>query len=448
VNVSRAYAVLAGRRDAEFPIVGNARRPFGLSPEILLGRFALLALFVAIPVLNPPLARAGDERLYLGTVIALAAVACTIPSLLRGGYGWVLVAFGFAGAYVVEAGLLRGDLALGVVGNTYRPLHAMFVFCACVVLLRRADRDLWSRLFLVGGLIGCSLAVVHAFVPAVDPFGPSRPDDLPFDPLFIESPREEGAFVYPGNLGPYGAYLAVVAVVLIERARMPLVSANLYTAAFVAGIAAIAVSGSRSAIIGLVAALAVLVVRSKHLRVQIAVAVAGLAAAVVGVAWIAGRLGELFESRIGGVDYSLELRFDSWADAWDVFLENPLFGGGVFPNTIDSTFFYLIAVGGLVGLALVLAMYWTTLVRPLRRGDWTPLPVLVAALGISVFQDALGTPLVTWALGAGAFLVASPAALYEARARRGSEAPAETVARERAAGGPAKRRSRREAPVA
>lgn len=448
MTFSRAYALLTGRDGAEFPAIGSATRPFGLSPEIVVGRVALIVLFVVIPVLNPPLARAGDERLYLGTVIALAAAACAIPRLFHGGYGWVLVAFALAGAYVVEAGLLRGDLELGVVGNTYRPLHAMLVFCACAVLLRRADLDLWPRLFLLGGLVGCTLAVVHSLLPAVDPFGPSRPDDLPFDPLFIESPREEGAFVYPGNLGPYGAYLAVVAVVLIQRNHLRLASVNLYTAAFVAGAGAIAVSGSRSAVIGLVAALAVLAARSRRLRVPIALAVFALAAAVVVVAWIAGRLRELFESRIAGVDSSLELRFDSWADAWDVFLENPLFGGGVFPNTIDSTFFYLIAVGGLVGLALVVAMYWMTLARPLRRGDWTPLPVLVTALGISVFQDALGTPLVTWALGAGAFLVATPAALYDVRARRGAEAVTERVAPEPPANATGRRRSRREAPVA
>ena len=64
-----------------------------------------------------------------------------LPSLLSGRFDWILVGLLFGGVYVLEAGLLRDDLSLGVLGNVYRPLHAVLAFAACAVFLGAAARD-------------------------------------------------------------------------------------------------------------------------------------------------------------------------------------------------------------------------------------------------------------------------------------------------------------------
>jgi O-antigen ligase len=408
-----AYAFLAGHSDARRPSFGSRRRPFGVAPDVALGRLALAVLFVAVPLFNPPLWEPGQERVYLGLPLALLAVVCSIRPVLERRYGWVLLGWALAAVYAFEAGLLRGDLSPGIVGNVYRPISAVVVFCACAVLLRDADRELWIRLFLLGGLVGCGLAVLHAMVPAIDPFGPSRPN---IDSLYIEHRREEGAFSYPGNLGPYAAYVAIVGLVAMERLRVRPLWPGLYTVSAAAGALAIAVSGSRAAGLALLIGVVVIGVRSPRLRVPL-VGGAFVCVLAVLVLWAAGPgpVGEIVESRVDQAEGSVDIRVQSWKDSLETFRDDPLFGGGIRPDTIDGTVFYLIAVSGLVGLALVAAMYWVTLLRPFRGRDWTGLPLILGALAISIPQDVLGTPLTTWALAAGVFLLAEPKALYGER---------------------------------
>jgi O-antigen ligase/polysaccharide polymerase Wzy-like membrane protein len=376
----------------------------------------LLVLFVVIPVFNPELLKSLDERLYLGTVVVLAAGVLMLPSLRR--FSWIVFALVFAALYVAETGLLHRDFRLGIIGNAYRPAHAVLTFSVCAVFLAGADRDRWIKLFLLGGFVGCSLAAVHAAFPAIDPFSPSRPRDIGFASYFLKTRREEGAFVYPGNLGPYGAYVAIVALVMIERRRLRLLSINGYSAAFVAGLLAIAVSGSRGAATGLVFGIAVVLWRSPFLRRPVLiVGTAGLVVAVL-VLWQVGKLDEIFTSRLALSGLSLHQRFASWGTAWHAFEKNPLIGGGVIPNTIDSTYLYYLGVGGLLGVLIVAAMYWLTLLRPLRNGDRGSLPIIVAVAAIGVTQEALGTPLTSWAVGAAVYLLARPATVYGTSVRQ------------------------------
>jgi O-antigen ligase len=390
------------------------RRPLD-APRIFFGRALLLVLFVVVPVFNPEIVKSLDERLYVGTVVVVAAAVLMLPSLLSRRFDWIVLTLVCAVLYVAETGVVHGDFRLGIIGNAYRPVHAVLVFSVCAVFLAGADRDSWVKLFLLGGFVGCSLAVVHAVFPAVDPFAPSRPGDLGFSSYFLETRREEGAFVYPGNLGPYGAYVALVALVMIERRRLRLLSLNGYSAAFAAGLLAIAVSGSRGALAGLVAGTAVVVWRTALLRrAVLAVCAIGIALGAF-VLWQIGKLDEIFTSRIALADLSVHQRFDSWDKAWRAFEHNPLIGGGVIPNTIDSTYLYYIGVGGLIGIVIVGAMYWLTLLRPLRHGDRAGLPILVAVAVIGITQEALGTPLTSWAVGAAVYLLASPASVYQDR---------------------------------
>jgi hypothetical protein len=383
----------------------------------------LLVLFVVIPVFNPEILKSLDERLYVGTVVVLVAAVLMLPSLLSRRFDWIVFALIWAALYVAETGALHGDFRLGVIGNAYRPLHAVLTFSVCAIFLAGADRDRWIKLFLLGGVVGCSLAAIHAAFPAIDPFSPSRPRDIGFASYFLETRREEGAFVYPGNLGPYGAYVAIVALVMIERRRLRLLSINGYSAAFVAGLLAIAVSGSRGAATGLVFGLAVVLWRTPFLRRP--VLIAGAAGLVVGVLvlWQVGKLDEIFTSRFTLAGLSLHQRFASWGTAWHAFEKNPLIGGGVIPNTIDSTFFYYLGVGGLLGILIVASMYWLTLLRPLRNGDRGSLPIIVAVAVIGITQEALGTPLTSWAVGAATYLLARPVTVYGTSLAEQVEAP-------------------------
>jgi hypothetical protein len=382
------------------------------SPRIVFGRLLILVLFVVIPVFNPEILKSLDERLYAGTVVVLVAAVLMLPSLLSRRFDWVLLALLCAAFYAAETGVLHGDFRLGIIGNVYRPVHAVLTFSVCAIFLAGADRDRWIKLFLLGGFLGCSLATVHAAFPAIDPFSPSRPRDLGFGSYFLETRREEGAFVYPGNLGPYGAYVAIVALVMIERRRLRLLSINGYSAAFVAGLLAIAVSGSRGAATGLVVGIAVVLWRTPFLRRP--VLIAGAAGLVVGVLvlWQVGKLDEIFTSRFALAGLSLHQRFTSWGTGWHAFEKNPLIGGGIIPNTIDSTFFYYLGVGGLLGILILAAMYGLTLLRPLRNGDRGSLPIIVAVAAIGITQEALGTPLTSWAVGAAIYLLARPVTVY------------------------------------
>ncbi len=405
-----AYALLAGSDGARLPAFGSWTRPFGVALDVAIGRLALLLLFLLVPLFNPPLWEPGEERVYLGLPLGLiAALACTRLVFERG-YRWILGALALAIAYAFEAGILRGDLEPGILGNVYRPLSAVVVFCACVVLLRDADRALWIRLFLLGGIVGCGLAVLHAMFPAIDPFGPSRPNA---DQVFISVRREEGAFSYPGNLGPYAAYISIVALVTLERLRIrPLWPPSVYSVAAIVGALAIAVSGSRAGALGLFIGVVTIGVRSARMRIPLVVGGAVTVALAALVLVQAGVSGEIVDSRVNRTDASVEVRYTSWDKALEGFRDNPVFGGGVFADTTDGTVFYLLGVGGIVGLLLVAGMYWLTLLRPVRGGDWTGLPILLAAFAIAWPQDVLGTPLHTWALAAGVFLLAQPKALY------------------------------------
>ncbi len=383
--------------------------PFGVPPDVALGRLALAVMFVAIPIFNPPLYEPGEERVYLGLPIALLAVLCSVRPVIQGRYGWVLLGWGLAAVYSLEAGLLRGDLSPGIVGNVYRPISAVVVFCACAVLLRDADRQLWIRLFLLGGLVGCGLAVIHAMFPSIDPFGPSRPN---IDALYFGYRREEGAFSYPGNLGPYAAFVAIVGLVTMERLRIRPLWPSLYTVSAVIAALAIAVSGSRAAALAILVGTVVIGVRSARLRIPLVIGSVFVIVLAFLVLLAAAPVDDLVESRVGQTEGSVNVRYEGWKDTLDILRDNPLFGAGVHADTVDGTVFYLLGVSGIVGLLIVAAMYWVTVLRPFRARDWTGLPLLLAAVGIAILQDVLGTPLNTWALAAGVFLLAAPKALY------------------------------------
>ena len=63
---------------------------------------------------------------------------------------------------------------------------------------------------------------------------------------------------------------------------------------------------------------------------------------------------------------SFDVRYESWKDALLTFATTRSSAEEIRPDTLDGTVFYLLGVGGLVGLAIVAAMLWVTLLRPYR----------------------------------------------------------------------------------
>ena len=381
----------------------------GIDVARQIGTAALFALLVMIPILNPAVYRPGYERVYLGMVLVLVAALCGLLQVRSPRFDWVIVGLALAILYVLEVAVLRGVRGLGLLANAYRPLQPAVVFSSCALLLRRGSFRTSQRLFLWGGLMGSILALANTLAPHFDPFAWSRPTDIPIQVSYFigHLRRQSGAFVYPNNFGTYCAYLAIVALVLIERGDARLSSLNLHTAAMVSGTLGVVVSGSRSAALGLLLGVSVVLVRAPGLRRTLLLggAVGGIALTII--AAMAGVLGRVVTSRFVLAGDSLSLRLDAWRPAWRAFAKSPLSGAGVIPYTVDSTFFYLLYVGGIFGLVLMTAIHLTTTFRPLVMRFWSPLPLLAAVAGASVFEDSLGQPLANWAIGVGFFLLSA-----------------------------------------
>jgi hypothetical protein len=404
-----ANAAASGRRWLRSDSRGAALLTRGTDLARQIGTAALFALLLVIPSFNPAVYRPGYERVYLGMVLVLVAALCGLLQVRSPRFDWVIVGLVLAILYVLEVAVLRGVRGVGLLANAYRPLQPAVVFSSCALLLRRGNFRTAQRLFLWGGLIGSILALANTLVPHFDPFALSRPTDLPIQVSYFigHLRRQSGAFVYPNNFGTYCAYLAIVALVLIERGDARLASLNLHTAAMVSGTLGVVVSGSRSAALGLLLGVGVVIVRTPGLRRTLLLggAIGGIALTIV--AAIAGVLDRVVTSRFVLAGDSLSLRLDAWRPAWHAFTKSPLSGAGVIPYTIDSTFFYLLYVGGLFGLLLMAAIHLTTTFRPLVMRYWSPLPLLAAVAGASVFEDSLGQPLANWAIGAGFFLLSA-----------------------------------------
>jgi hypothetical protein len=370
-----------------------------------IGRIALLLLFLLSPSFNPPLYQAGDERLYFAMALLLIAAATAIPQASRA--WWVRSAAVLATLYVVEVGLGRGDYRLGLLGNAYRPIQPVVAYVACCFVIGDSRRDRYLNYFLMGGLVGTSLGILHTLVPAFDPFALSRPNLGWISQYGGVLKREAGAFAYPNNFGMYSAYVAIIGLSALARGREQIRN-SLAFAASLTGLLAVLVSGSRSALLGLSVAALLVLWRSPRLRVPvIALSAVTLCVFLVSLA-LTGFSGVVLRDRIGGISGSLSIRTKAWHQSWDVFVRSPVFGGGLVSNTIDSTFFYLLEVGGALAIALIVALYWTSILRPLRqRRDGTG-AILALALASSLLQDSFGQPLVNWVIGAGVFLVATP----------------------------------------
>jgi O-antigen ligase/polysaccharide polymerase Wzy-like membrane protein len=370
------------------------------------GAAALLLLVALVPIYNPAAITFRTERVYIGNLLGLAAGAAAAVVLLKQRRRWVFVAVALAAAYGLLVALLRNAHQVSLLANTYRPLQAPVIFLACALIIGARGPRFWRLAFVGAGALSCLLALGHAVYPAFDPFALSRPTDIPYAATFVNGvKREAGAFVYPGNFGPYAEYVALVALVSIEQLRLRLVAPTIYTLAFVVGLAGILASGSRNAALGALAGIAVVIWRTPRLRFPVLATGCAVTLLAAAAAAARGTLDSVLTSRVSLVGGSLSLRLDSWRPAFHVLRESPVVGAGITPGTIDGTIFYYLYVGGIAGLLVIAALYGATLVRPLRKGNTVALPLLAGVLATGIFQDSLGEPLVTWSFAVGAFVL-------------------------------------------
>ena len=387
----------------------------------LVGGLLLGFLFLVVPSYNPAVLNTGSERLYVGGVLVLAAATTAVVPLFAARAWWVLAASSFAALYVLE-GAVRTHDSFNVIANAYRPLQPIVAYCACALLLTPERRGRWLMLLLAGGAIGSTLAALHTFVPGFDPFSVSRPSQPFVSEYGSGLQRETGAFAYPNNLGTYCAYIAVIGLTVMstKRDRKVIILLGLVVTSALTGLF---VSGARAALLGFLAGAVVLTWRQKHIRLPLVGGLVGAGLLFAGFLTLTGHWHQVVADRIGGVGTSLSIRFPAWQSAWHVLLRSPLYGAGPFTGTIDASLAYLIQVGGLIAVALVIGMYWFSALRPVRFGDRSSVPLLVAVAASSLLQDSLGQPLVNWLIGAGVWLISSP---LRAPAPSAEEAAAET----------------------
>lgn len=372
--------------------------PVVASPRF--SRFLLLATFAVTPTLNPSVFGLGSGRVYpFHVVVVLTTVGALADAFRKGRHRQAAAVVLVSVAYVALMVVGRDDPAIAW---AYRPLQPFLVAFATVTLFRD-HRARQPAVALAGGaIVGCALTILHALVPRLDPFALSRPADLPFVSTIGAYARATGAFVYPNNLGTFAAYVALVglAALLFDRPMLPrpLALALVATAG-----GALVLSGARAAFLGLFAGVVYLTARARPGR-KIAMTIGQLLVGTILILAVTtsetGRM--VAEERVStATGYSLTGRVDQWNDALESFADHPLVGVGAVASYLDSMWLLHLSTGGLVGLALLVALGRVSMrCRPPGAPElWVAL--LIAFCVSGVFQDSLGQTLASWALGAG-----------------------------------------------
>lgn len=368
-----------------------------------LCRAAFVAAVAIGPVFNPAVLGLGAGRVYVVQILLLGTFAGAVALATRNGLhrkAAAVVAL-TVGLIAVET-VGRPDAGLAWV---YRPLQVFFVAFTVSSLFRRRGAHLLALTLAWGAIVGCSLASLHALVPAVDPFALSRPEDIPFVSAIGSFARATGAFTYPNNLGSYAAYAVLfgAAAWLFGRPALP---GRLAVAIMLSGICALLLAGSRAAGLGLVCGVLYLTYKAAPGRRAVllcAEAVVGLLVVTLVLSSPTAR--EVTDQRIeSATGSSITGRIEDWRGALADFRQSPAIGTGASESRTDNFWFLYLAQAGAAGVALLLLLAVVTFRKDRTEPDqWAPeLKVaLLLALCISgILQDSLGQTLTTWFLGA------------------------------------------------
>lgn len=406
-----ALAVAAATLSAGIAVLANERPLYVLALTGLcvfaffprLCRLVFLVTVAAGPVVNPPVVGLGAGRVYVVQAVLLCTFAGALALAVRNG----LVRK--AALLLVSTVLL---IAVETVGRVdaglawvYRPLQIFFVAFTVVSLFRRQGSRALALALAWGAVAGCTLASIHALVPAFDPFAISRPDDIPFVSAIGSFARATGAFTYPNNLGSYAAYAVLFGAAAWLFGR-PAIPQRLAVAVMLSGGAALLLAGSRAAGLGLVVAILYLTYKAAPGRRVVllgAEVIVGLLVVTLVLSSPTAR--EVSDQRItSATGSSITLRIEDWRGALDDFRESPLIGTGASESRTDNFWLLYLAQAGVVGVALLLLLAHTTFGKDRGEPDqWAPelkVALLLALCVSGLLQDSLGQTLTTWFLGA------------------------------------------------
>lgn len=366
-------------------------------------RAVFLATVAVGPVVNPPVVGLGSGRVYVVQALMLCTFAGALVLAARNGLhrrAVMLAAFTLMLVAVQTVG--RDDAGLAW---AYRPLQVFFVAFTVVALFHGRSGRVPALALAWGSVAGCTLATLHALVPAFDPFRLSRPDDIPFVSAIGSFARATGAFTYPNNLGTFAAYAVLFGASAWLFGR-PAIPHRLAAAVMASGGAALLLAGSRAAGLGLVCGVAYLTYKADPRRRALLIGaevVVGLM--VVSLVLSSPTAREVVDQRVeSATGISITGRVEDWQGALADFRESPLIGTGASESRTDNFWLlYLAQVGG-VGVVLLLLLAGTTF-RSDREGpgEWAPelkVALLLALCMSGLLQDSLGQTLVTWFLGA------------------------------------------------
>lgn len=411
IAAAPAVAVAAATLSAGVAVVANERPAYLLALTGLcafaffprLCRLVFLATVAVGPVVNPPVVGLGAARVYVVQAVLLCTFAGALAVALRNGLARraaLLLLFTVLLVAVETVGRANAGLAWA-----YRPLQVFFVAFTVVSLFRRQGSRALVLALAWGATAGCTLATLHALVPAFDPFAVSRPDDIPFVSAIGSFARATGAFTYPNNLGSYAAYAVLFGAAAWLFGR-PAIPQRLAVAVMLSGAAALLLAGSRAAGLGLVVGILYLTYKAAPGRRVILIAaevVVGLLVVTLVLSSPTAR--EVTDQRItSATGLSITGRIEDWRGALDDFRESPLIGTGASESRTDNFWLLYLAQAGAAGVALLLLLAVTTFRKDGAEPDqWAPelKTALLLALCVSgLLQDSLGQTLTTWFLGA------------------------------------------------
>jgi len=382
---------------------------YGLALFPPLSRFILIVCVAIGPVLNPPLISLGamrgggveGGRVYLIQALLLLVVIGAFCVAIRTELRATAVAIVMLVILLValqSAGRPNAGLAW-----IYRPIQVFLIaFAVRSLYHNHKDRFLLAALAW-GSAIGCALASVHALVPQLDPFTVSRPDNLPFVSKLGDFTRATGAFTYPNNLGTFAAYTIILgsAALLLGRPRL---SRALSWFLVSSGSAALLLSGSRAALLGVFGASFYFAIRTSPRRRGVFLAFGAIAAFGIVLAVVSSPAAtDVARQRIDtATGESLTLRAEGWQTTLDAFASSPLIGTGATTARTDGFWLLYLSQAGLVGAVLFFLL--TRLSFGALKADtqypelWVALLLVLGTSGL--LQDSLGQTLTTWFPGA------------------------------------------------
>lgn len=371
-----------------------------------IGLIGLYGIAAVAPVLNPAIAGSGIEgRVYLSAAFAGMVAASAIGMIVTQRGRLPRYTPAALCAIALYAAIMLQPGAEGSAAWLYRPLQAV-ILAAAVWTFMQGDQSRARRVFktlvLFGGL-GAWLGVIHAVVPAIDPFVFSRPADLPFESTVGAYVRATGAFTYPNVFGMFCVYLTLAAVAGRINGYL---GRNAATFAILGGILGTLASASRASLGGLVVGFVVLVwLTDKKRRVRRLVVAFVLGIAVlfavsqttVGATVLSDRIADA-----GG--QSLLFRQLNTARGFETFYEHPIFGTGIAESRLDNGVLLYLSMAGVIGFLALLVAYYFMARTQQPKGTRNLIPagsaaMLAALLSSSLLQDSLGQTLSSSFLG-------------------------------------------------